>query len=127
MAGSWNVGANLRQIVVFRRGDDWRLLATMIDLQGGPARQAALPDGRNLALRFRRDHRAQVAILVADDFINLRLHPRPLRRVPHDHATDVHQAQHDLRLESGTAPSDRATACPQPGAASGTTTPDSLP
>ncbi len=34
LAGSWNVGANLRQVVVFRRGDDWRLLATMLDLQG---------------------------------------------------------------------------------------------
>ncbi len=33
MAGSWNVGAHLRQIVVFRRGEDWRLLATMIDLE----------------------------------------------------------------------------------------------
>ena len=33
MAGSWRVGANLRQIVVFRRGDDWRLLATMVDLE----------------------------------------------------------------------------------------------
>ncbi|OHB81606.1 MAG: sugar ABC transporter substrate-binding protein [Planctomycetes bacterium RBG_16_64_10] len=34
LAGSWNVGANLRQVVVFRRGDDWRLLATMLDLRG---------------------------------------------------------------------------------------------
>jgi polysaccharide biosynthesis/export protein len=33
MAGSWRVGANLRQIVVFRRGDDWRLMATMINLE----------------------------------------------------------------------------------------------
>ena len=33
MAGSWNVGANLRQIVVFRRGEDWRLMATMLNLQ----------------------------------------------------------------------------------------------
>lgn len=33
MAGSWNVGAHLRQVVVFRRGDDWRLLATIIDLE----------------------------------------------------------------------------------------------
>ncbi len=33
MAGSWNVGAHLRQVVVFRRGEDWRLLATMIDLE----------------------------------------------------------------------------------------------
>jgi len=33
MAGSWNVGAHLRQVVVFRRGEDWRLLATMINLE----------------------------------------------------------------------------------------------
>ncbi|NQT38308.1 MAG: SLBB domain-containing protein, partial [Planctomycetes bacterium] len=33
MAGGWNVGARLNQIVVFRRGDDWRLLATAIDLK----------------------------------------------------------------------------------------------
>ena len=32
MAGSWTVGANLRQIVLLRRGDDWRPLATMLDL-----------------------------------------------------------------------------------------------
>jgi polysaccharide export outer membrane protein len=34
MAGGWQVGANLRQVVVFRRGDDWRLMATMLDLRG---------------------------------------------------------------------------------------------
>ena len=28
-------GGNLRQVVVFRRGDDWRLLASMFDVQGG--------------------------------------------------------------------------------------------
>ncbi len=34
LAGGWQVGANLRQVVVFRRSDDWRLLATMVDLRG---------------------------------------------------------------------------------------------
>ena len=34
MAGSWEIGSNLRQVVVFRRGDDWRLMATMLDLRG---------------------------------------------------------------------------------------------
>ncbi|MEM1305857.1 MAG: polysaccharide biosynthesis/export family protein, partial [Planctomycetota bacterium] len=34
LAGGWNIGANLRQIVVFRRGPDWRLLATLVDLRG---------------------------------------------------------------------------------------------
>ena len=34
LAGGWNNGGNLRQIVVFRRADDWRLLATKLDLRG---------------------------------------------------------------------------------------------
>ena len=34
LAGGWNNGANLRQVVVFRRGEDWRLMATMLDVQG---------------------------------------------------------------------------------------------
>jgi polysaccharide export outer membrane protein len=34
MASGENIGANRRQIVVIRRGDDWRMLATMVDLQG---------------------------------------------------------------------------------------------
>lgn len=34
LAGGWNNGGNLRQIVVFRRADDWRLIATKIDLRG---------------------------------------------------------------------------------------------
>jgi polysaccharide biosynthesis/export protein len=35
LGGGWNQGANLRQVVIFRRGDDWRLLATMLDIRGG--------------------------------------------------------------------------------------------
>ncbi len=34
MAGDRRLGANLRQVVVFRRGPDWRLMATMLDLRG---------------------------------------------------------------------------------------------
>lgn len=34
LAGGWNIGGNLRQIIVFRRADDWRLIATRINLQG---------------------------------------------------------------------------------------------
>ena len=71
MAGSWNVGANLKQIVVFRRGDDWRLLATMIDLHkalfGGqpcPPGEIWLSDSDVIIV-------PKGAILAADDFINL--------------------------------------------------------
>jgi polysaccharide biosynthesis/export protein len=34
LAGGWKIGSNLRQVVVFRRGPDWRLMATMLDLRG---------------------------------------------------------------------------------------------
>ena len=34
LAQGWSQGSNLRQIVVFRRTDDWRLIATRLDLRG---------------------------------------------------------------------------------------------
>jgi polysaccharide export outer membrane protein len=34
LAGGWVNGGNLRQVVVFRRAEDWRLLATKIDIRG---------------------------------------------------------------------------------------------
>jgi polysaccharide export outer membrane protein len=71
MAGSWNVGANLRQIVVFRRGDDWRLMASMIDLEGAlhgrqpcPAGEIWLSDSDVIIVP--KSH-----ILHTDDFIEL--------------------------------------------------------
>jgi polysaccharide export outer membrane protein len=33
LAGGWNVGANLKNVVVFRRDDNWCLMATQLDLQ----------------------------------------------------------------------------------------------
>lgn len=33
-AGGWLPGANLRQIVIFRRAEDWRIVSTMLDLRG---------------------------------------------------------------------------------------------
>jgi len=34
LAGGWNHGGNLRQIVLFRRTEDWGLLATKLDIRG---------------------------------------------------------------------------------------------
>lgn len=34
LAGGMNVGSNHRQVVVFRRAEDWRLVSTMLDLRG---------------------------------------------------------------------------------------------
>jgi polysaccharide export outer membrane protein len=71
MAGSWRVGANLRQIVVFRRSDDWRLLATMIDLEAAlfghqpcPAGEIWIDDSDVVIV-------PKGKILIADDFIDL--------------------------------------------------------
>ncbi len=72
LAGSWNFGANLRQVVIFRRGDDWRLLATMVNLQGAmmfakdpcPAGELWLNDSDIVVL-------PKGPILLTDDFINL--------------------------------------------------------
>jgi polysaccharide export outer membrane protein len=33
-AGGWNHGGNVWKTVIFRRGDDWRLMATQLDLRG---------------------------------------------------------------------------------------------
>ena len=71
MAGGWNVGAHLKQVVVFRRGDDWRLMATMLDLraplygrQPCPPSEIWLSDSDVVIV-------PKNPILVADDFINL--------------------------------------------------------
>lgn len=34
LAGGWNIGGNTRQIVVFRRDENWRLMAVRLDLAG---------------------------------------------------------------------------------------------
>jgi polysaccharide biosynthesis/export protein len=71
MAGGWNVGGNLREIVVFRRGDDWRLLATRINLDAAlrghqpcPPSEIWLSDSDVLIV-------PKSAVLETDDFINL--------------------------------------------------------
>ena len=71
MAGSWHVGANLRQIVIFRRGDDWRLLATMVNLDAALHGQQPCPAGEIWLSDSDVIIVPKSAILVADDFINL--------------------------------------------------------
>lgn len=43
LAGGWNQGANLRTIVVFRRAEDWRLMATKLDLRGALYAERPMP------------------------------------------------------------------------------------
>jgi polysaccharide biosynthesis/export protein len=71
MAESWRVGANLRQIVVFRRGDDWRLLATVINLEGALFGNQPCPKGEIWIDDSDVIIVPKSKILIADDFIDL--------------------------------------------------------
>ena len=71
MAGSWNVGANIAQVVVFRRGDDWRLMATMVDLQGALRGKQPCPHGEIWLSDSDVVIVPKGRILEFDDFINL--------------------------------------------------------
>ncbi len=71
LAGSWRVGANLRQIVVFRRGDDWRLLATMVNLEAALFGHQATPPGEIWIDDSDVVIVPKSPILMTDDFINL--------------------------------------------------------
>jgi polysaccharide export outer membrane protein len=71
LAGGWNNGGNLREIVVFRRGDDWQLMATKLDMRGAligkrpcPADEIWLRDSDIVVV-------PKSAILLTDDFIEL--------------------------------------------------------
>ena len=43
LAQGWNVGGNLRQVIVFRRAHDWRLMATKIDIRGAVFGKSPIP------------------------------------------------------------------------------------
>jgi polysaccharide export outer membrane protein len=71
MAGSWNVGGNTRQIVIFRRDENWCLKATKINLHAPlygqdpcPVNDVWLRDNDLVLVPKER-------ILCADDVINL--------------------------------------------------------
>ena len=43
LAQGWNVGANLRQVIIFRRAQDWRLMATKVDVRGALFGKSPIP------------------------------------------------------------------------------------
>jgi polysaccharide biosynthesis/export protein len=71
MAGSWNIGANLRQVVIFRRDEEWRLMATRVCVR------PALYNSRSLKADdiWLRDSDIVIVpkcpLQVIDDYINL--------------------------------------------------------
>ncbi len=71
MAGGWNHGGNLRQVIVFRRTEDWCLLATKVDIQRALWGKSACPAGE---IWLRDSDLVLVpksSLLLADDLIDL--------------------------------------------------------
>lgn len=71
LAGGWHNGGNLREIVVFRRAEDWRLIATRLDIRGAvlgkrpcPADEIWLRDSDLVVV-------PKMPVLLADNFIEL--------------------------------------------------------
>jgi len=71
LAGSWDIGANLNQVVVFRRDENWCLMATKLDIRGAlygkrpcPADEIWIRDSDIVVV-------PKTPILVADEFIEL--------------------------------------------------------
>jgi polysaccharide export outer membrane protein len=71
MAGSWNNGANIKQIVIFRRGQEWQLMATMVNLHAALHGKQPCPPGELWLSDSDVIVVPKSPILVADDFIEL--------------------------------------------------------
>jgi polysaccharide export outer membrane protein len=71
MAGGWNNGGNLRHIVMFRRAEDWRLLATRLDLNGALLGKRPCPSDEIWVRDSDIVLVPKSAILRAADFIDL--------------------------------------------------------
>jgi len=71
MAGSWNVGAGLNEVVVFRRDENWQLMATKVNIRTSLLFKKPCPAGEI----WLRDSDIVLVpkspILCADDVINL--------------------------------------------------------
>jgi len=80
LAGGWNVGGNLREVVVFRRAEDWRLIATRLDIRGAllgkrpcPADEIWLRDSDIVIV-------PKSPVMLGTDFLDL-VFPRGLYRI----------------------------------------------
>ncbi len=85
LAKGWKVGANLNQIVIFRRAEDWRLLATKVDVRGALFGRRPAPSDEILAAGLRRGDRAQDAAQIHHGRDRPDLYPGRLSRcsLPH--------------------------------------------
>ena len=71
LAGGWNVGSNLRQVVIFPRDDSWRLVAAMVNLQPALYGRQVCPPGEIWLSDSDVVIVPKGKILVLDEFIDL--------------------------------------------------------
>ncbi len=71
MGGGFNFGANLKQIVIFRRGDDWRMLATVVNLHDALLYGKPCPQGELWVSDADLIIVPQGPLLITDNYINL--------------------------------------------------------
>jgi polysaccharide export outer membrane protein len=71
MAGSWRVGAHITDIVVFRRADDWRLIAAKLDMRAALLGKTPCPEGEIWVSDADLIIVPKSKILRADNFIEL--------------------------------------------------------
>lgn len=70
-AGGWNVGANIEQIVVFRRNEEWQLVATMLDLRQAFLGRRSAPAGEIWAADYDLIIVPKSKLLLFDNFAQL--------------------------------------------------------
>lgn len=70
-AGGWNVGANIEQIVVFRRNEEWQLVATMVDLRQAFLGRRSAPAGEIWAADYDLIIVPKSKLLLFDNFAQL--------------------------------------------------------
>jgi polysaccharide export outer membrane protein len=71
VAGGWNVGANIEQVVVFRRDEQWQLVATMVDLRQAFLGRRSAPPGEIWAADYDLIIVPKSNILLFDNFAQL--------------------------------------------------------
>jgi polysaccharide export outer membrane protein len=71
IAGGWNVGANIEQVVIFRRTEDWQLVATMLDLRQALLGFRSAPVGEIWISDADLVIVPKTKLMLADNFINM--------------------------------------------------------
>jgi polysaccharide export outer membrane protein len=71
LAGGWNTGANIKEVVVMRRTDDWQLVATVLDLRQALLGKQPCPSGEIWVADNDLIIIPKSKLLLADNFVDM--------------------------------------------------------